>query len=170
MGTHNRQPLAAKMKVLGAVGALCIIVCILQPTSAELLQEEGAKQTRLFGGYSTRTRLSTLTSTMLYSCASSVKKGTTCGGRKKRRATTVVDDNESLEKRSLDSSLDENKQLASSTVDRAESKNDQVGRLFIAMTTFTTITTTSFTYNRSTTVSISYLCLPLGGTIPPVCG
>merc|ERR1711962_528703 len=164
---HNRQPLATKMKVLGTVGALCIIVCILQPTSAELLQEEGAKQTRLFGGYSTRTRLSTLTSTMLYSCASSVKKGTTCGGRKKRRATTVVDDNESLEKRSLDSSLNEKKQLDSSAV---ESKNDQVGRLFIAMTTFTTITTTSFTYNRSTTVSISYLCLPLGGTIPPVCG
>merc|ERR1711962_983781 len=163
--TGNLQQ--TKMKVLGAVGALCIIVCILQPTSAELLQEEGAKQTRLFGGYSTRTRLSTLTSTMLYSCASSVKKGTTCGGRKKRRATTVVDDNESLEKRSLDSSLDEKKQLDSSA---AESKNDQVGRLFIAMTTFTTITTTSFTYNRSTTVSISYLCLPLGGTIPPVCG
>merc|ERR1711915_713820 len=139
----------AKMKVLGAVGALCILVCFLQPASAEQVQN-GAKQVgRLFGGYSTRTRLSTLTSTIFYTCASSVKKGTTCTGRKKRRVMADIESIESLSKRPLDASEDDSRQIRSSGAVVDDSKSN-VGKLFIALTTFTTITTTAYTTNMST--------------------
>jgi len=158
------------MKVLGAIGAVCFLSCLLHQTSSQELPE--AKNVgKLFGGYSTRTRLSTLTSTILYTCASALGQAATCGGRKKR-GLRLIDDIQSVEKRSLDSSRDETTQLennhASHVIDTTNAKED-VGKLFIALTTFTTITTTSYTVNMSTTVSVSYLCLPLGGTVPAVC-
>merc|ERR1711872_528714 len=146
----------AKMKVLGAVGALCILVCFLQPASAEQVQNGAAQVGRLFGGYSTRTRLSTLTSTIFYTCASSVKKGTTCTGRKKRRVMADIESIESLSKRPLDASEDDSRQIRSSGAELGEDSKSNVGKLFIALTTFTTITTTAYTPNMSTTVSISY--------------
>merc|ERR1711962_1581679 len=168
MGISNSHHFA-KMKVLGAVGALCILVCFLQPASAEQVQNGAAQVGWLFGGYSTRTRLSTLSSTIFYTCASSVKKGTTCTGRKKRRVMADIESIETLSKRPLDASQDESRQIRSSGAELGDSKSN-VGKLFIALTTFTTITTTSYATNMSTTVSISYDCLPLGGTILPSCG
>ncbi|CAL4066785.1 unnamed protein product, partial [Meganyctiphanes norvegica] len=142
------------------LGALCFLACFLQPASSNQLAD-GKSVGRLFGGYSTRTRLSTLTSTLLFTCASVIKTGALCKGKKRsimgKRRIINHDDIGSLEKRSLDSSQDtlEPPQLDSSA-------RDEVGKLFIALTTFTTITTTSFAYNMSTTVSISFSCMPLG--------
>merc|ERR1740137_247111 len=153
------------MKVLVALGALCIISCLLRPASSQQLPD-GKNVGKLFGGYATRTRLSTLTSTVLYTCALTVENGVVCTGRKKRgvRVLETIDDIQSLEKRSLDSTLlDDPAQVV-------VSDPKEVGKLFIALTTFTTITTTSFSVNKSTTVSLSFNCLPLGGTVADVCG
>merc|ERR1712002_663225 len=168
--THTAK-LLYKMKVLGTIGVVCFLSCLLHQASSQELPE-GKNVGKLFGGYSTRTRLSTLTSTILYTCASTVAQGTTCSGRKKR-AVRTIEDIKSLEGRSLDASSDNSgdllegpQQIESSDRD---SSADDVGKLFIALTTFTTITTTSFTVNMSTTVSVSYVCLPLGGTVPAAC-
>merc|ERR1712179_219776 len=167
MGNIPSAIFLCKMKFLVAIGALCFVsCCFLHQASSQQLSD--AKNVgKLFGGYSTRTRLSTLTSTILYSCASTIAQGTTCGGKK--RGLRTIDDIQSLEKRSLDSSYDETGQLESNDAIETSDAKDEVGKLFIALTTFTTITTTSYTVNMSTTVSLSYVCLPLGGTVPAAC-
>merc|ERR1740137_280988 len=156
------------MKVLVALGALCIISCLLRPASSQQLPD-GKNVGKLFGGYATRTRLSTLTSTVLYTCALTVAKGVVCTGRKKRgvRVLETIDDIQSREERSLDSTLLDDPVQVSVSDPKGK---DEVGKLFIALTTFTTITTTSLSINKSTTVSLSFNCLPLGGTVADVCG
>merc|ERR1711962_912308 len=156
MGISNSHHFA-KMKVLGAVGALCILVCFLQPASAEQVQNGAAQVGWLFGGYSTRTRLSTLSSTIFYTCASSVKKGTTCTGRKKRRVMADIESIESLSKRPLDASEDDSRQIRSSGAELGDSKSN-VGKLFIALTTFTTITTTDNTSIMRLTILLKSVC------------
>ncbi|CAL4093981.1 unnamed protein product, partial [Meganyctiphanes norvegica] len=119
-------------------------------------------QAKLFGGYTTRTRLSTLTSSTFFTCASVIGASTTCTGRRKRRALSMtnVEPQQNVE-------IEE---LSSSHNIEERSTNDDKGKLFIGLTTFTTITTTSYAVNTATTVSISYSCLPLGDTVPALCG
>ncbi|CAL4066463.1 unnamed protein product, partial [Meganyctiphanes norvegica] len=123
-------------------------------------QRQG-QEARLFGGYTTRTRLSTLTSSTFITCASALQQPAVCGGRRRRSLvlTNVVDPQMNVEFDELSSSYNIGDQSA----------NDGKGKLFIALTTFTTITTTSYAVNTATTVSISYSCLPLGDTIPALC-
>jgi len=169
MGTHTS---INKMKFLVVCGlmAYCLLSC-----TAELNQENGiieAKQTnqaKLFGGYTTRTRLSTLTSTILKSCLSALANAAVCAGKRRKRAS-VLADMQPLEVK--------NTELSSSNAIEfddhphnieARSADDSKGKLFIALTSFTTITTTEYSVNAATTVSISYSCIPLGDTTPPLC-
>merc|ERR1712142_1187161 len=106
MGQHITGiiQLLDKMKVLLALlGVLCFLSCILPQASSQEISDK-KNVGKLFGGYSTRTRLSTLTSTVLYTCALTVAGGVACSGRKKRniRVLETLDDVQSLEKRSLD--------------------------------------------------------------------
>jgi len=147
-----------KFLVLCGLLAYCLIPC-----AAQQLGDIKA-QGKLFGGYTTRTRLSTLTSTVLYTCASQVGQGgvpATCGGKRKKRAIVQVN---------MDPEEVQTDDLSSSHNIEERSAEDPKGKLFIALTTFTTITSTEFSTNQATTVSVSFSCLPLGDTVPPACG
>merc|ERR1712121_520177 len=89
MGTHTS---INKMKFLVVCGLMAY--CLL-PCTAELNQEKGiiepkqTNQAKLFGGYTTRTRLSTLTSTVLKSCLSALGDNAVCKGRRRKRASVA---------------------------------------------------------------------------------
>merc|ERR1739838_1021618 len=155
-----------KMKflfVLCGLMGVCLLSCTAQINAGSGLAEiRDGNQAKLFGGYTTRTRLSTLTSTMLYTCASTLANAAVCGGKRKKRASVMPD---------LQISAVEKEELSPShNIEERSADEDTKGKLFIALTSFTTLTTTQFMVNSATTVSISYSCLPLGGTIPPLCG
>merc|ERR1719427_1092971 len=146
------------MRFVYFISASVLLVNFLPATLSEI-QEEGKSpgQLRLFGGTSTATRYSTLTSTIFYSCVSALAATGACSGRKRRNVPTMVD----LEALNGDAG-----DLASSQADasdvvafRVDEDNDvQKEKLFVTLTTFTTMTTTEYSTNTATTVSISYAC------------
>jgi len=164
---HSDTTLNHKMKflfVLCGLMGVCLLSCTAQINAGSgLVEIRDGNQAKLFGGYTTRTRLSTLTSTMLYTCASALAQAAVCGGKRKKRAAVMSD---------LQNAAVEIEELSSSqhNIEERSADEDTKGKLFIALTSFTTLTTTQYLVNSATTVSISYSCLPLGGTIPPLCG
>merc|ERR1711872_1027082 len=167
MGLRHCNHLQDNMKflVVCSLVAYCLLLpCAAQNNAADqgLVEIKQQNQARLFGGYSTRTRLSTLTSTFLYTCASVLQVTAVCQGKRKKRTAVM----ENLMPPNV-----ENEELSSShNIQERSAEEREKGKLFIALTTFTTLTTTEQFVNSATTVSISYSCLPLGDTIPPLCG
>merc|ERR1719436_1829202 len=80
------------MRFIYFISFSVLLVNFLPAAFAELQEEEKSPgQLRLFGGTSTATRYSTLTSTIFYSCVSSLKVTSACTGRKRRNIATMID-------------------------------------------------------------------------------
>ncbi|CAL4183437.1 unnamed protein product, partial [Meganyctiphanes norvegica] len=130
----------------------------------------------IFGGYSTRTRFTTLTSTILYTCVTQLGGTGSCGGRRKRSDTinrlnedpTWENEQDMVSGRELESSvgLDGNKL---SRNEFGYGPGLSPAKFFLAITSFTTMTLTSFSTNKSTTVSVSFLCRPNFDGVPDNC-
>jgi len=157
---------SAKMHFVYFIAFSIVLVNFLPAASAELQEEKSPGQLRLFGSTATATRYSTLTSTIFYSCVSSLKVTSACTGRKKRNVARMVD----LE--ALDAGVEG--ELSSSQVEpseiavRAEDEAKEA-KLFVTLTTFSTMTTTEYYTNTATTVSISYACRPVNEALPAGC-
>jgi len=166
MGDHSVNHNSVKMHFVYFI-SFSIVLVNLPATFAELQEEKSEPgQLRLFGGTTTATRYSTLTSTIFYSCVSSLKVTSACTGRKRRNVARMVD----LE--ALDAGVEGD--LSSSQVEpseiavRAEDEAKEA-KLFVTLTTFSTMTTTEYYTNTATTVSISYACRPVNEALPAGC-
>ncbi|CAL4066464.1 unnamed protein product [Meganyctiphanes norvegica] len=149
-----------KFLIMCGLVAYCLLPCTALLNENFGLAEQGKNQAKLFGGYTTRTRLSTTTTTTFFTCALTL--GTAACRRKKRSIPDLHDDGEIEE---LNSSLN----MIEHNIEK-RSADGEKGKLFVALTTFTTITTTLFINNPATTVSISFSCAPSGVAQPAFCG
>ncbi|XP_063595795.1 uncharacterized protein LOC134772687 [Penaeus indicus] len=142
--------------------AATLLVLGLVTVSSALVDESdsGTAAVKILGGYATRTRFSVLSSTTFKTCITQLGQNAQCQGRRKREAK-VLNENlmaaDNVREVLLDSSHDE--QVVA--VDVPEKK--EVGKLFVSLTTFTTLTTTTFFENTATTVSVSFHCIPPNG-------
>ncbi|KAK7067845.1 hypothetical protein SK128_012476 [Halocaridina rubra] len=148
--------------------ALVVAAALLGVATAINVQNEESKpEVKIFAGYITRTRFSVITSTSLASCLSALGSTGQCGGRKKRSPILNIDDVDvEPSANDLEGSVDEHSLVKR---EAALPENKDVGKLFVSLTTFTTHTTTSFTENTSTTVSMSFQCTPPDGNKMPFC-
>ncbi|XP_042890526.1 uncharacterized protein LOC122265336 [Penaeus japonicus] len=145
-----------------ATVAVILAVGLATATSSLVDESEPATATvKILGGYATRTRFSTISSTTLKTCITQLGQNAQCQGRRKREAKVM---NENLmaadEMRDvlLESSQDQQQGVA---VEVPENK--EAGKLFVSMNSFTTLTTTAFFENTATTVSVSFHCIPPDG-------
>merc|ERR1712002_501697 len=104
------------------------------------------------------TRFTTLASTTFSSCLTVLGAKTECQGRKRRdllkKLRSVGQTLEGLEDTQDDDSV------VLGALDSSKNFDDPEGKLFLSLTTFTTLTTTAFMENTATVVSISFACVP----------
>merc|ERR1712002_79182 len=162
MGIH------AQDKMRFEIGVVVALVVGLVCGSSAVEDEDATVAAKLIGGYATRTRFSTITSSTFLTCVTTMGQGAACStGRKKRDAKRLSDvmlTADSVDEVLLDSSRDER-----SVADVANEEEGK-GKLFVALATFTTMTSTAFFDNTATTVSVSIHCIPPDGVNFPVCG
>ncbi|XP_047498474.1 uncharacterized protein LOC125045310 [Penaeus chinensis] len=140
------------MKFAANIIVLSVVCCASVSTGFEKLKDEPELNAKFFvKSYSTRTWtfVSSFTSTVFYTCYTSEEADfVACQGRKLRRS------------RKLDIPLGEVDDELSSSLAEAEEKQDTAEKLFFTVwsTSSTTVTVTTFSTNRSVTVSVRILC------------
>jgi len=142
------------------------IACYLAPRSDAALKNDDVSpqgQLRLYGAASTQIRLSTMTTTVLYSCVLELSTVATCkeSKRRRRRRSQAM---KHLDEKAIND-MDSEELGSSQNPEVAVGNGEKEGRIFIALTTFTTLTSTATATNTATTVSVSYLCAPPGEDI-----
>ncbi|XP_042873048.1 uncharacterized protein LOC122253803 [Penaeus japonicus] len=149
----------SKMKFLVIATALVVGLA----TASATLRDESEPATaavKIIGGYTTKTRFSTLWSTTLKTCITQLGQNAQCQGRRKREAK-VMNENlmaaDTVREVLLDSSH------IDAPADIPEKVEAAASKLFIPLNSFTTLTTTAFTENTATTVSVSFHCIPPNG-------
>ncbi|XP_037794988.1 uncharacterized protein LOC119590391 [Penaeus monodon] len=132
-------------------------------TSSANLQDEidpATADVKFIGSYLTRTRFSTLWSTTLKTCITQLGQNAKCQGRRKREAK-VMNENllaaDTMREILLDSSHDEK------VVKVELPEKTDAAKLFKVAASFTTLTTTAYTENTATTVSVSFHCIAPNG-------
>ncbi|XP_047499952.1 uncharacterized protein LOC125046235 [Penaeus chinensis] len=143
------------------IAATLLVLGLGRASSALVDESESATAAvKILGGYATRTRFSVLSSTTFKTCITQVGQNAQCQGRRKREAKAVNENlmaAENVREVLLDSSHDDQ------AVSVSAPEQKEVGKLFVSLTTFTTLTTTTFFENTATTVSVSFHCIPPNG-------
>ncbi|XP_047497797.1 uncharacterized protein LOC125044874 [Penaeus chinensis] len=140
------------MKLKATILVFTAMCCAAAATTFEELKDEPDLNAKFFvKSYSTRTWtfVSSFTSTVFYSCYTSAAAAfQACQGRKLRRS------------RKLDIPLSEVDEELSSSLTEAEDKQDTSEKVFFTVwsTSSTTVTVTTFSTNRSVTISVRILC------------
>ncbi|XP_069994881.1 uncharacterized protein [Penaeus vannamei] len=145
------------MKLTATILVFTAMVCAAAASFEELKDESELNAKFFVKSYSTRTWtfVSSFTSTLFYSCYTSAAALQACQGRKLRRS------------RKLDIPIKEVDEEISSSLTEAEDKQDTSEKLFFTVwsTSSTTVTVTTFSTNRSVTISVRLLCTYPGALI-----
>ncbi|XP_047473707.1 uncharacterized protein LOC125028303 [Penaeus chinensis] len=155
---------------------LSLALCVLAATSVSAREEDNL---RFLAKYTTTTAivLSTLTSTVPYTCYNNLNDQV-CLGRRLRRLVKMEDlEAEHSESMSLDGSqgdsvaeLDElERDVRAAGDEDDESARDGRVALVVWSTSSSTYTITSKSTNSSTTFSLSYYCTAVGAPMAPAC-
>ncbi|XP_069994131.1 uncharacterized protein [Penaeus vannamei] len=149
--------IVATLLALGVATASSALVDESEPATAAV---------KILGGYVTKTRFTTLFSTTLKTCITQVGQNAQCQGRKKREAKALNENlmaADNVREVLLDSSQGEK-------VEAVEvPEQEEAGKLFVSLNSFTTLTTTDTVENTATTVSISFHCIPPEGLTYAFC-
>ncbi|XP_042210268.1 uncharacterized protein LOC121858099 [Homarus americanus] len=142
-----------------------LVICLLGSVAASLPEDDKGEAKFFVKSYSTVTWtfLSSLTSTVPYTCFTTDAAPEACPGRRRRR----------VKKLSLDTDTDSAyHSLTSSSGDmiKPEDKTSPEEKFFFTLwkTSSTTVTITTFSTNRSITVSASVMCT-YSGLVLNVC-